>query len=489
MLIDNTHEVLTDDLLKKAFNDYFDRVLEQTPSDEELAKKYPYPESSYEKVFAAYKAQKRRALIWLKTIGRVAIIVIVAVSLTFGVLMTNTDIKASVSSFFIRDKGDHWQIDFNNGEEYAAEIEEESPDSEKEITVLDYKIGYIPDGFELTREEIFVDVFFYNEYWDDNGRSITIEIYTSGNSAFFVDNDRHKHSFTKINGCEAMISYDDGGKHGIIIIADGKNCISVDGFLEKEELIKIAENITKQGAKDYKESPLNKFEIRYIPEGFKLGKQTYIDKTAGYEYIDSNGDRITINICRREDLENQDYLTYKNMQAGPFIGYYKELDDGKSRLLVMERSDYAVFVETTLDVEALKKIARNIREIIDFESEEYKNSPVYKFEIGYIPKGFELDLDLYRPNSLRLSYYKNGTIPLSISITKKGTATYGVDSERTTHSLLTVNGQEAQMWYNYKEGTGILLVAYEECVVKVFACDTPEEIIKIAENIKPKAPK
>lgn len=371
MLIDNTHEVLTDDLLKKAFNDYFDRVLEQTPSDEELAKKYPYPESSYEKVFAAYKAQKRRALIWLKSAGRVAIIALIVASLTFGVLMTNTNIRAAVSSFFIRDKGDHWQIDFINGEEFSPETEEVIQDEEKEI----------------------------------------------------------------------------------------------------------------------KESPADKFEIRYVPEGFELDEYSNESEKVSYKYTDSNADSISINICRREDLENLDYLTYENMMATPFVGYYKELDDGKSRLLVMERSDYAVFVETTLDVEALKKIARNIREIIDFESEEYKNSPVYKFEIGYIPKGFELDLDLYRPNSLHLSYYKNGTIPLSISITKKGTTTYGVDNERTTHSILTVNGQEAQMWYNYEEGCGTLLVAYEECVVKVFACDTPEEIIKIAENIKPKAPK
>lgn len=371
MLNDNSYELLTDDLLKKAFNDYFDRILAKVPSDDELAKRYPYPESSYEKVFAAYKAQKRRALIWLKTIGRVAIIVIVAVSLTFGVLMTNTDIKAAVSSFFIRDKGDHWQIDFNNGEEYVAEIEEVIQDEEKEI----------------------------------------------------------------------------------------------------------------------KESPADKFEIRYVPEGFELDEYSNESEKVSYKYIDSNGDRITINICRREDDESRDYLTYQSTALGTFGGYYKESDDGKSRVFVRHCSDFVIFVETTLDKETLGEIVRNVKEIIDFESEEYKNSPVYKFEIGYVPEGYELYDDSCRPQRLSLLYDKNGETSLSIKITKKEHVAFYIDNERTTHSLLTVNGREAQMWYNYEEGCGTLLVAYEECVVKVFACDTPEEIIKIAENIKPKAPK
>ena len=371
MLIDNTHEVLTDDLLKKAFNDYFDRVLEQTPSDEELAKRYPYPESSYEEVFAAYKSQKRRAAVWLKSAGRVAIIALIVASLTFGVLMTNTDIRAAISSFFIRDKGNHWEINFINGEEFSAETEEVIQDEEKEI----------------------------------------------------------------------------------------------------------------------KESPADKFEIRYVPEGFELYEYSNESEKVSYKYIDSNADSISINICIREDDESRDYLTYQSVALGMFGGYYKESDDGKSRVFVRHCSDFVIFVETTLDKETLGEIVRNVKEIIDFESEEYKNSPVYKFEIGYIPEGYELDNDLYSPNRLNLSYYKNDVIPLSISITKKGTATYGVDNEHTTHSLLTVNGREAQMWYDYEKGNGTLIVVYDEVVVDVYAQDTPEEIIKIAENIKPKAPK
>ena len=369
MLIDNTHEVLTDDLLKKAFNDYFDRVLEQTPSDEELAKKYPYPESSYEEVFAAYKSQKRRAAVWLKSAGRVAIIALIVASLTFGVLMTNTDIRAAVSSFFIRDKGDHLEIDFNNGEEAVLENEEVDPETQNETSVLDYEIGYIPDGFELI-SEIFSDAgVFLREYRDANERLVMIEIYSSGNTGLIVNKEGNKYTFTRINGYEAMISYDESKKYGVILIIDGKYCIQIDGDIEKEELIKVARGISKR-----------------IPE-------------------------------------------------------------------------------------------------------EYKNSPVNKFEVGYIPEGYELYNDSSSPSRISLVYHKDEMVPLSIGIVEKKYTIYGVDNEHTTHSLLTVNGREAQMWYDYEKGNGTLIVVYDEVVVDVYAQDTPEEIIKIAENIKPKAPK
>ncbi len=367
MFNENDREFLSDDLLKKAFNDYFDRILADMPSDTELAKRYPYPESSLKIVRRKYKALKRRRSLWLRYLGRAAVIVLITASITFGLLMTNSDIRAAVSSFFIRDRGNHLEIDFNNGEEAVLENEGVDPETQNETSVLDYEIHYIPDGFELISEEFFGGNIFFREYRDANERSFVINIYDSGNTGFFVDKERHKYTFIRINGYEAMIAYDESEKCGLILINDGKCCIQINGCLEKEELIKVARGISKR-----------------IPE-------------------------------------------------------------------------------------------------------EYKNSPVYKFEIGYIPEGYELNEYHYKSHLISLIYYKDETIPLSIKVVDKEKISISVDNEHTTHSLLTVNGREAQMWYNYEEGNGILVVVYDDVVVKIFAGDTPEEIIKIAENIKPKA--
>ncbi len=367
MLNDNDRVEFNDEILNKAFNDYFDRILAEAPSDDELAKRYPYPESSLKIARRIYKRQRRKTPVWLRYLGRAAVVLLIAVSLTFGVLMTDSNVRAAVSSFFIRDKGDHLEIVFNNGEEAVLENEEVDPETQNETSVLDYEIGYIPDGFELTSEEIFDEDYLYCLYFDENKRYLTIMIADSDKLGVLVDNKEYEHTFTRINGYEAMISYDELQKCGVINIIDGKYCIQIDGYLEKEELIKVAQDIRKR-----------------IPE-------------------------------------------------------------------------------------------------------EYKNSPVYKFDISYIPEGYELYNDSSSPSRISLVYHKDEMVPLSIGIVEKKYTIYGVDNEHTTHSLLTVNGREAQMWYDYEKGNGTLIVVYDEVVVDVFAQDTPEEIIKIAENIKPKA--
>lgn len=353
--------ILNDDLLKKAFNDYFERTLAILPSDEELAARYPYPESSLKIARRIYKRHRRKTPVWLRYLGRAAVILFAVVSLTFGLLLTDSNVRAAVSNFFMRDRGDHVEIDFNNGEELV--LEDERSDT-TEMKPIEFEIRYIPDGFELT---------------EDNGT----------------------------------------------------------------------------------------------------------DKKKAYKYESSGGDWITIEICKKEDVEDKEYRTYKNMRAGTRIGYYTALDDGRINSIFVGHVNYVIRVATTLDVETLQEIAANVREVIDLKSEKYKDCPANKFKIGYIPERYELHTDIITPFYLIFVYYTDEGIPLSIGISEKKHSFFGIDNERTTYSAITVNGQEAQLWYNYEDGNGKVLVVYGEYVVDVYAQCSVEELLKIAENIKP----
>ena len=162
--------------------------------------------------------------------------------------MTNTEVRAAIGKVFIEWYEKYVKFDFNGGKETVVKIddsEESSDDSEKSFEsnpLYDYEIGYIPEGYELKSSK-------EREYWrsytypNSEGSYISISISNSSNSSIAVDNEYYEYTEMIINGKTVHLFYDDIDLAGTLICNESDYVIKISGTVNKDEFIKIFENI------------------------------------------------------------------------------------------------------------------------------------------------------------------------------------------------------------------------------------------------------
>lgn len=227
------NEELFDVLLEKTFVEHERKVQKTYPDDEELEKKYPTNRKSVKKYKRIFKEKEYgRKLIWLY-VNRAAVVFLCIISLFFSFVMINYEVRASVENVIL-----NWY------DKYTEFIFNKTSDEFDSYELEDYKIGYIPEDFELQYEENFDDIrdmCFMNTEKDD--AIFVIQIFDPDKTSVCVDNEQMLYKKTEIGSREAWIMYNDAEEYGSVLVADTKFSILVVGDLSKEEIIKVAENI------------------------------------------------------------------------------------------------------------------------------------------------------------------------------------------------------------------------------------------------------
>lgn len=226
-------EPLSDELfevvLKQAVYDADKADLEELPSEEELNQAYPLPEKAHKEFDRLQKAQTRGISMRAMLVRRVAIIAITALAVVFGGLMLHPDIRAGVSHIVVQ-----------QFEKFNLFRHDENGEARQFKTVDDVMIGYLPEGYEQSGEIIKETqrVYFYEK--DGNDFLISITLNTAHDIQ--IDND-HTYEIRYVNHRELHISYDEQNQAGAVVIPGEIVTISVTGNIEKEELVRIAENM------------------------------------------------------------------------------------------------------------------------------------------------------------------------------------------------------------------------------------------------------
>lgn len=229
------NEEIFDAVLKKAFCDYTDNLLDSFPDCETLSEKYPLPkkeERFFDRVMKEKKYGKPLALVYL---SRAAVIFLCFVTLAAAVMLSSPTVRATVKNVFMQ-----WF------EKYTLfTFVQTEPEKDDFQNVEDVKIGYIPEGYELGFEDKVPGSITYIYYTiDDNpDLDIMINIFENGTTDLFPDNERSEYTKININGHESWLIYDESNVGGTIIIVGTKISVTVDANVEKDELIKIAESI------------------------------------------------------------------------------------------------------------------------------------------------------------------------------------------------------------------------------------------------------
>jgi hypothetical protein len=226
MVNNKIDEAVFDTILTHAFSDVFLRELDNLYIDN---KSEYYPTKKHKKAARrAFKLKMRRQTGIYIYARRAAAIILIMFSLGFGMMMATPSIRASVCDTVANFYDKYISFNFMN--------------KSQNITLSEYTLGYMPDGFELTDK---FETNLQNQYTfkkDD----ITIIFSYSDSSAYNIqyDNENTKVENFLINNQTAyiLLSLDDSDIISIIW-GDEKITFKLSGNINKEELIKIAEKV------------------------------------------------------------------------------------------------------------------------------------------------------------------------------------------------------------------------------------------------------
>ena len=230
----NYKEDVLDGLITAALRQNAIEEVDNAPSDEELKKMFPL-EHRHRRLLRKYTKREKRPrtqplpVIYLK---RVAIIVLSVITISFGLLMTNTEVRAAVKKAVVEFFDKYVKINLSN-----SDIEEDDFSNIDLIT-----IGYIPNGFELVDSDESKNTREYM-YFDDEGNYLNVSI---DKSEFTENNaDIEKTDYEKINigNHKGYILYKEEEQDGVIIFGNKHITVTLTGIVSKEELVKIAESI------------------------------------------------------------------------------------------------------------------------------------------------------------------------------------------------------------------------------------------------------
>ncbi len=251
----NVQEEVFEGLITSALKEYIAYQDVCMPSDEEMEEMYPPSKKKLKKYLRMAKARKYNVSLPVLYLRRVAVVFLVLVSVTFGVLMTDGEVRASVRNAVVKWYDKYVQISFSESADESetnetnnfvettdvSEIEQEN-ENEEIPDMKDLKIGYVPDGFELLSSTELENTKEYM-YMGQNDSCILINIYSSDNTEIAMDNEHTDYEEICVNGNEAYLVYDATEQIGTLILGNRKYTVMINADCEKADLIKIAENI------------------------------------------------------------------------------------------------------------------------------------------------------------------------------------------------------------------------------------------------------
>jgi hypothetical protein len=172
----NIGDIVLEAMIKEAVIANFEERMAAMPSEEQLRKEYtPSPEHvrKMKKLFAWEKRRdfRRKAMPITKA---AAVVLCVATTVLFGILLTSSEVRAAVRGTFVRFFEGFAQVEFSK----TPETNDRTADS--------FRLGFIPHGYELMgSEELFEGIFTI--YSDDEGHLLFFEIKNPDSPAFDTD--------------------------------------------------------------------------------------------------------------------------------------------------------------------------------------------------------------------------------------------------------------------------------------------------------------
>ncbi|MBR6808262.1 MAG: DUF4367 domain-containing protein [Clostridia bacterium] len=238
----NLQNAVFEGVLTTALHTYMEWELDSLPSDEELSVMYPTSQKMLKKYRKKAKSAHRKGPVAVVYLRRVAVIFLAVISLIFGVMMTDADVRAAVVESVVTWCGKYVKIDFKNSSAPAQTKTNSNSESAPTPDMESLVIEYVPEGYILSTE---IEEIGYREYlyMTETGEYLLISIENTNNIGIGLDVESSELEKFTVNGHEAYLSYNHTDQVGTLVFGNKVYTVSVTGIIAKSELIKIAENI------------------------------------------------------------------------------------------------------------------------------------------------------------------------------------------------------------------------------------------------------
>ena len=226
----NKEDKLFDELLKNAFTEQYKKETKNGPTDEDLSAMHPFTEEHMKKAEALRRKNKKDRSLWKKGLGKVAAIILCVATAGSVITLSNPDIRGRVSKAVARWIDEYIAVDFSDAS------------GENEIDIAKTHINYIPEGFSLIEDNSDNETVSHI-YENEKGDVIIIDIEISSDIKLMTENNAREFEYHSVNGYEGYVSYSEEMMQGSVYFGTSYFTVAISGMSEKDELIKIAENI------------------------------------------------------------------------------------------------------------------------------------------------------------------------------------------------------------------------------------------------------
>lgn len=233
---------LFDVVLSEAFRRYEEEYLNSLPSEDEANERYPLPEGelrSVERYRKRLEKEKKygRPLAVVR-LRRAAVIVLAALSLAFGAMMLNGEVRAAVGKAIVQVFERFTEIEFRGGREGADERR----------SIYDYDVlSNIPEGYKLIEEKENTHERYY-VFADFADVKLRVKIIYSEGYGIGLDNEYSFLEEIEIDGNKAYknVNTSTDPFYISIIVPENNIVLSISGFESDETMVGIAEAIIKK---------------------------------------------------------------------------------------------------------------------------------------------------------------------------------------------------------------------------------------------------
>ncbi len=220
-----------------------------------------------------------------------------------------------------------------------------------------YRIGWIPEGFELDDQYEFQGIRMYSYRSQDEEFTVSFNSIEDGFILEIEGVKGFKSLPVYINGVKGTYYYDDQSKNLVWITADENVEIDIEGSISYEMMMKIAESI-------YIAKP--RYTVEWIPEGFVLTESEIDDESACYIY-ENNNQVIIIEFNRIGAYQQTEFSGFEEpividtVINGNEAFIYQDNNSDKVNMTVFDESTgYMIELDTNVGVDLTQKIAESI---------------------------------------------------------------------------------------------------------------------------------
>lgn len=223
------NNVSFDAMLQMAARESMYRQLNSFPSKRELEKMYTPSDIHENKMNRLIRKENRsdKFIAFHRQFSKVAVILLVAFTVTFTPLITAEAVRESIVQTVIEWKEEFASIFFKS---------ERTP-----AVINEVKIGYMPEGFEA-EGTLIKNEYVYSERFAINNKYIIIRIYSKySTTALNIDNEYSNYYSITIGNNNGIWICDDN--YSSLIISDRNYIYGIEGSANIGEIINIYKNI------------------------------------------------------------------------------------------------------------------------------------------------------------------------------------------------------------------------------------------------------